>query len=207
MSGLLIVGAGGHAKVVADILISQGITVLGFLDDNLTLRDAHCLGLPILDPIDDYQSHSPTGLVMGIGDNATRKAVAERLGNEARPLWRTAIHPSAIVARSARIGEGTVIAAGAVINPDAVIGRHVIINTGATVDHDCDIDDFCHIAPGANLAGGTCVGEGSLIGIGATVIPYHSIGSWAVVGAGAVVVTDIPDNVIAKGIPARWEIT
>jgi sugar O-acyltransferase (sialic acid O-acetyltransferase NeuD family) len=204
VSGLLIVGAGGHAKVVADILICQGMPVLGFLDDNLKPQDAHCLGLPILGSIDDYQSHSPTGLVMGIGDNATRMAVAERLGNEAQPLWHTAVHPSAIVARSVRIGEGTVIAAGAVVNPDAVIGRYVIINTGATIDHDCNIGDFCHIAPGANLAGGTCVGEGSLIGIGATVTPYHSIGSWTVVGAGAVVVCNIPDNVVAKGVPACW---
>jgi sugar O-acyltransferase (sialic acid O-acetyltransferase NeuD family) len=179
--------------------------MMGFLDDNDAFHGTRLLGLPVLGPIDVYRELASTGLVMGIGDNAARKAIVERLGTEIPHPWHGAIHPTATIAPSVQIGEGTVVAAGAVINPDTIIGKHAIINTGATIDHDCKIGDFCHIAPGAHLAGGIHVGEGSLIGIGVVATPYHSIGAWVVVGAGAVVIRDIPDRVVAKGVPARWE--
>ncbi|MBN1311618.1 MAG: acetyltransferase [Anaerolineae bacterium] len=205
MSGTLILGAGGHGKVVADILICQGVSVLGFLDDNPATWGSSCLGLPILGGIDAYQDYAPDGLIIGIGQNQLRKSLVQRLDSAAGTLWINAIHPSAIIAPSVCLGSGIVIAAGAVVNPEASIGDHSIINTGATVDHDCQIGNFCHIAPGVHLAGAVTLGEGSFLGIGSAVIPLRSIGDWTLVGAGAVVVRDVPSNVTAKGIPARWD--
>jgi sugar O-acyltransferase (sialic acid O-acetyltransferase NeuD family) len=204
VSGLLILGGGGHGKVVADILLARGEPVLGFLDDDAATWGTARLDLPVLGGIDTFADHAPAGLVPGLGANAARKRVVERLGERARGLWRPAIHPGALVAPSARIGQGVVVAAGAVINPDAVVGDHAIVNTGATVDHDCVVGAYAHLAPGTHLAGGVRVGDGTLVGIGSVVIPYRSIGHWSVVGAGAVVVRDIPDGVTAKGLPARW---
>jgi UDP-perosamine 4-acetyltransferase len=117
--------------------------------------------------------------------------------------WLAVVHPAAYVHPSVKIAEGTVVFAGAVIQPDAVIGAHAIINTGATVDHDCAIGDFVHVAPGTNLAGGVRVGRGAFLGIGSAVIPYRSIGEWTTVGAGGVVIDDLPARITAVGVPAR----
>ena len=162
------------------------------------------LGLPILGSIDSFSTYQPDGLVIGIGANAVRKAIAERLGADAGPLWHTAIHASAVIAPSVRVGPGTVICAGVVINPDSVIGQHVIINTGATVDHDCVIEDYAHVAPGSTLTGNIQVSSGALVGARTVAIPGRTVGAWATVGAGAVITHDIPPGVVAKGIPARW---
>ena len=201
--GVLVLGAGGHGKVVADVLLSQGVAVLGFLDDDPSTWELTRLGLPVLGRIDTYASHNPVGLVMGIGDNRARRHLVERLGAQANDLWISAIHPRATIARSARLGRSLVIAAGAVINPDSVLGDHVIVNTGATVDHDCTIADYAHLAPGAHLSGGVKIGMGALIGTGSSVAPGNSVGDWAVVGMGAAVVRDVPSGVIVKGVPAR----
>lgn len=205
MSGILILGAGGHAKVIADILIAQEKPVIGFLDDDPSLWNTSCLGLSILGSINTYTGYEPTGLIIGIGQNQVRQTVARQLGQEAERLWVNAVHPSAVIASSVHLGHGIAIMAGAVVNPEATIGDHVIINTGATVDHDCRIGDFSHIAPGAHLAGTVIVGEGSFLGIGSTVIPLCHIGDWTTVGAGAVVVRNIPGGVTAKGVPACWD--
>ena len=205
MAGVLIIGAGGHAKVVADILICQSVNVAGFVDDDPALWQKQVLRLPVLGSIDSCMNYAPDGLVVGIGSNAVRRAIVERLGGQATSLWRTAIHPSAIVAKSAQVGPGTVIMAGAIVNPDSVIGSHAIINTSATVDHDCSIGDYTHIAPGTTLGGGVRIGTGTIVGIGSVVMPGRTIGEWATIGAGAVVVYDVPDRVVAKGVPARWE--
>lgn len=204
MSGVLIFGAGGHAKVVADILCCQGVSIRGFLDDDPQSWGTTRLGIPVLGGIDAWIDHAPDGLVIGIGSNSIRRAIVARLGDRVQNLWRSAIHPRATIAESVRLGHGVVVAAHAVLNPDSVIGDHAIINTSATVDHDCTIGAYVHIAPGVHLGGGVRVDEGTLIGIGSSVIPYRTIGSWAVIGAGAAVVTDIPDKVTAKGVPARW---
>jgi sugar O-acyltransferase (sialic acid O-acetyltransferase NeuD family) len=204
MRAILVVGAGGHGKVVADILVRQGKTVAGFVDDDGNIRGQTRLDLPILGIISDHGHDDRYLLAPAIGANAARKTVAERIGSAA-DRWVSAIHPSATISGSVSLGRGVVIAAGAVINPDAVIGDFTIINTGATVDHDCEIGPFCHIAPGVNLAGGVCVGEGTLIGVGANVIPYRSIGKWVVIGAGAAVTMDVPDYVAAVGVPASWK--
>ncbi len=203
--GVLIIGAGGHAKVVADILLCAGFAVIGFVDDDPTTWGQQRLGLPVLGASDTYASHEPGGLIMGIGDNKTRMQVVLRLGPQADKLWRPAVHPRATLAASVLVGHGVVVAAGAVVNPDSVLGDHVIINTGATVDHDCEIGNYAHIAPGVHISGGVRVGMGTLIGVGASVAPGRTIGAGVIVGVGAAVVHDLPDGVTAKGVPARYQ--
>lgn len=206
MSGLLILGAGGHAKVVADILMSQGIQVLGFLDDDPDLWGETRLGLPVLGAIVRHSEYETDGLIIGIGDNLVRRSIAQRLDAQSQRLrWRNAVHPRATIANSARLGRGIVVGAGAVINPDAILGDHVVINTGATVDHDCIIGAFAHIAPGAHLAGGVIVGEGALLGVGSSLIPNVKVGEWTTVKAGSVVVSDLYAKSIAYDVPAKTE--
>ncbi|MCK6581119.1 MAG: acetyltransferase [Anaerolineae bacterium] len=204
MSRVVILGAGGHAKVVADILQMRGVEVAGFLDDNPLLWGKKLLGLPVLGAIEAFSDFMPCKFVCGIGSNAVRKEIIRCLGDTAADFWETAVHPRATIARSVNLGCGSVVAAHAVINPDCFIGEHVIVNTGATVDHDCTLSDYVHLAPGAHLAGGVNVAEGTLVGIGSQVIPGCKVGAWSTVGAGATVVADIPDYVVAKGTPACW---
>ena len=201
MANTYLFGASGHGKVIKEILSANGIKVEAFVDDNLHVNE--CAGRRVLH---DAKGLSP--MIVSIGVNRIRRMVVDRLVTNANadgyPLeFATAVHPSAIVSPTARIGEGTVVMAGAVVNADARIGRHCIINTGATVDHDCVIDDYCHIAPGAHVCGGTHVGEGTWIGVGSCVIQYLNIGHDCMIGAGSVVVTDIPDDVTAYGNPCR----
>jgi sugar O-acyltransferase (sialic acid O-acetyltransferase NeuD family) len=204
MSGILILGAGGHAKVVADILRCQGLRVAGFLDDDPQTWGTTRLGLSVLGAIASFADYQPDGLVLGIGANQVRGQLVERLGPAVQALWCNAIHPRATVTASVRLGRGVVIVAGAVVNPDTVLGDHVIINTGATVDHDCVIGDYVHIAPGVHVCGGVQIGSYAFIGVGAALTPGRRVGAQATVGAGAVVVRDVPPGVTAKGIPARW---
>jgi sugar O-acyltransferase (sialic acid O-acetyltransferase NeuD family) len=201
--GILVLGAGGHGKVVADILCCAGMPLLGFLDDDPATWGTMRLGLPVLGSIATYREHMPGGLVLGIGDIAARKAIVDSLGSEARYLWYNAIHPRATVARSVRLGNGVTVVAGAVVNPDSALGDHSVVNTGATVDHDCVIGDFAHIGPGAHLAGDVRVGRDAFIGIGASVTQGISIGVGAIVGAGSVVIDPVPCHVTVKGVPAR----
>jgi sugar O-acyltransferase (sialic acid O-acetyltransferase NeuD family) len=201
---VLIIGAGGHAKVVADCLNQQGVSVMGFVDDNPALKGQALLGLPVLGTITQWEDFQPNGVIIAIGNNALRRKLASQL-TSATDRWVQAIHPKSVLSPTVRLGAGSLVVAGAVINVDTVIGQHTIINTGATVDHDCVIGDFVHIAPGVNIAGGVYVEDGAFLGIGARVIPGCRIGAGAVIGAGATVIQDIPPHVIAKGIPARWD--
>lgn len=201
MANTFLFGASGHGKVVKDILNANGIKVEAFVDDNLSVDE--CAGRIVLH---DAKGLSP--MIVSIGVNKIRRNVVERLLANAKACgndfeFATAIHPSAIVSPTAKIGEGTVVMAGAVINADAVIGKHSIVNTGATIDHDCVIGDYCHIAPGAHVSGGTHIGEGTWIGVGACVIQCLNIGKDCMIGAGSVVVSDIPDGVTAYGNPCR----
>jgi len=185
-------GASGHGKVIRDIIEAQGAGVNGFVDDNLEISSYS--GKPV--------SHNAEGLspmIVSIGVNETRKRIVEKLNCH----FATAIHPSAVVSPSAKIGEGTVVMPGAIINADVVIGKHCIINTGASIDHECVIGDYCHIAPHATLCGQVHVGEGTLVGVGAAAIPCMEIGEWCTVGAGAVVTRSLPANCTAVGIPAK----
>lgn len=191
-----LIGAGGHAKVVLSTLLAAGYRVTHVLDDDTSRWGTDLYGVPVRGPIE--LAEGPC--VPGIGANEIRKKLAQNL---CRVEWITVVHPTAWVAPTSRLGPGTVIFAGAVIQPDAMIGAHTIVNTGATIDHDCHLGDFVHVAPGCHLAGHVTLEEGVFMGIGSSVIPGVQIGAWTTVGAGGVVITDLPAHSIATGVPAR----
>ena len=204
---ILVLGAGGHGQVVADVLLrmaeaGSGLTVAGYLDDNPSLTGQYRLGLPILGCLADRTSVPHDAVIVAVGGNQTRQRLATELtchGEE----FVVACHPKTVIAPDVIIGSGTLVCGGLVINPGSVIGAHVILNTGCTIDHHNRIDDYAHIAPGVHLGGDVQVGAGTLVGIGSSVLPQHSIGDWAVIGAGSVVTRNIPSRVTAVGIPAR----
>jgi sugar O-acyltransferase (sialic acid O-acetyltransferase NeuD family) len=199
-----VIGAGGHAKVVIDTARAAGLgEPAGVLDDDPVRHGTRVLGVPVRGAIDPetVARFRVERAVLAVGHNHTRSLLAARLDGLVE--WATIVHPAAVVSPAARLGEGTVVFAGSVIQADATLGRHAIINTGASIDHDCAIGDFVHIAPGARLAGNVYVEQGALLGIGACVIPGRRIGAWSVVGAGGVVIDDIPPYVTATGVPAR----
>lgn len=204
---VLILGGGGHAQVVADILLQMASSgaewqLTGYLDDDPDLVGQQIQGLPVLGSLSRLAEIAHEGVIVAIGDNRTRYRVFAELEQKGE-CFVAACHPSAIVAPGVQIGSGTAICAGVVINPGSVIGSNVILNTGCTVDHHCRIEDHAHIAPGVHLGGAVSVGRGTLVGIGANVMPQCSIGSWTVVGGGALVRGDLPDGVVAAGLPAR----
>lgn len=197
---VIIIGAGGHGKVIADIVRSCGDTVLGFLDDSPNPPAAVC-GIPVLGGSKDYVNYPDARFVIAIGNGAVRRKVAQRLSGV---NWYTAIHPDATVSpMGTDIGEGTVIMAGAVVNPCAVIGKHCIINTKSSVDHDNKIGDYTHISVGATLAGTVTVGDTVWVGAGAVVSNNISICADCMIGAGAVVVRSIDEPGTYVGVPAR----
>lgn len=196
---VVVIGAGGHAKVVISTLQAAGYVVTGVFDDDVDKWGASVLNVPVSGGLSDLTRAGRRKAVIAIGDNRVR----ERLAREINMEWVAVAHPQSYVHDSVKLGEGSVVFAGAIIQPDTVVGAHAIVNTGATVDHDCVIDDFVHLAPGVRLAGGVQVARGAFLGIGTLVIPSRRVGEWAVVGAGGVVVKDIPGGVTAVGIPAR----
>lgn len=193
----LVLGAGGHGKVVLAALLAAGEPPAGVLDDDPGRWGSELLGQLVGGPLASCAAGAAA--ILAIGDNTTRKRLSAELGCS----WRPVVHPQAWVDPSACIGEGAFVAAGAVVLAEATIGAHAIVNTGATVDHDCVVGPFAHLAPGAHLAGGVAVGEGGLVGIGAAVGPAVHIGPWAVLGAGAAAVRDLAAGVTAVGVPAR----
>ncbi len=201
---VLVYGASGHGKVVADILWALGIEVAGFIDDD-PAKSGELLGLPILGNgiwLAEHAARQKVRVALGIGDNFARQLVMDRCHSAGVELL-TAVHPSATIAPSAKLGSGTVVMAQAAINPDAVIGQGVIINTGAIVEHDCRIGDFAHLSPKAAIGGNGTVGNFAWLGIGCTVIHGVDVGAGSMIGAGATVVRDIGEWVVAMGTPAR----
>lgn len=194
---LVLIGAGGHAKVVLAAAKAAGFAVEALYDDDPSRWGGEVLGAPVRGPVSSLEEGTPA--VLAIGSNEARKRLAARHRFE----WQTVVHPMAWIHESVALGPGTVVFAGAVVQPEAKLGAHVIVNTGATVDHDCEIGDYAHLAPGTHLAGNVAVGEGAFLGVGAAAIPGISIGAWTRVGAGGVVVKDLPPHVTAVGVPAK----
>lgn len=207
MNKVLIVGAGGHGQVVADILLQTsqaggGCCPIGFLDDDPSLLGKHVLGLPVLGTVAQWNQFEHDGLIVAIGNNQIRSRIFQSLRSRGGKLL-SAVHPAAVLGREVQIGEGVMICAGVVVNPGAAIGDNVILNTGCTVDHHCQIAPHAHLGPGVHLGGQVAIGEGAFLGIGACVLPQRQVGAWSVIGAGAVVTENIPAYVTAVGIPAR----
>jgi len=202
-------GAGGHAKVVIEILRLIGhYKIVGLLDPKWELWDTEILGVSVLG--DDYLlsklydqgiHHAFIGLGT-VGDTKPRRQLYEKARSYGYQIaW--AIHPQAVISPSIEIGHGPTIMAGAVINAAARLGDNVIVNTGAIIEHECVVGNHVHIATGARIASNVHVGEGTHIGIGASIRQCVHIGRNVIVGAGAVVVDDVPDNVVVVGVPAR----
>lgn len=202
MKNVVILGASGHAKVVAEIIIKSGDNVVGFLDDNIKLLSKKVyLDKKVLGTLANIDKYQDSYFIIGIGNNKIRKDISLKYNNL---KWYTAIHPNAIIANDVKIGEGTAIMPGVVINPGTIIGKHCIINTSSSIDHDNVINDFVHLSPGAHLAGTVTVGEGTWVCIGASIINNVTIGKNNIIGAGAVVLKDILENdKICIGIPAQ----
>lgn len=202
-------GAGGHAKVVIEILhLIGGYEFVGLLDPKQKLWNTEVLGVSVLGGDDllpklfkDGVRYAFIGLGT-VGDTGPRRQLYEKARAQGFQIVQ-AIHPQAIISPSVEIGHGPTIMAGAIINADVRLGNNVIVNTGAIVEHDCIIGDHVHIATGARLASTVHIGEGSHVGLGASIRQCVHIGSSTVVGAGAVVIENVPDNVVVVGVPAR----
>ena len=193
MKKIAVFGAGGHAKVVTDLIqLHPELTIA-----KVFAEASDELLFPAI-------AHQFDGGIVAIGDNHVRRQVIERiLSIHSEFTFVTLIHPQAIVAHDVVIGAGTVVMAGAVINTGTKIGSHCIVNTRSSVDHDCRIHDYASVGPGATLGGGVHVGIGSAVGLGANLIQNMSIGDHCVIGAGSTVVKPVPAQVIAYGSPAR----
>ena len=204
MKSLLILGAGGHGKVVADSAeAAGGWQRILFLDDRSP--DLRQLGdWPVVGAMDRWCEFDPDEYeaLVAVGENATRLGLYQQLsaGGFKLPVL---VHPAAWVSSRARLAPGCVVLAGGMINADAGLGPSSIVNTAASIDHDCSLGDAVHVSPGAHLGGGVQVGDLSWIGIGASIRHGVRIGSRVRVGAGAAVVSDIADDLTVTGIPAR----
>ena len=207
MTPIIVIGAGGHARVVADVIrLSGEFELRGFLDTKRSDRHEEPFeGSRVLggdELIDELRDNVVNTAFVAIGDNVARTRIGEDLLQRGFEL-AVLVHPSAVVAPGVSLAPGTLLCAGTIINPGAVIGKHAIINTAASVDHDCQIGAGVHIAPGAHLGGHVTVGAGTLIGLGASIKPGVTIGERAVVGVGAAVVNDVADEQTVVGVPAR----
>ena len=204
---IVIWGASSHAKVVADIVrLDDHYEIVGFLDDvNLSRHRTDFCGSMILggiEQLDQLKKQGVLHLIIALGNNRARL----RLAQQARARDFTlvsAIHPKSVIGANVKIGPGTVVMAGAVVNADSTIGENAVINTLAAVEHECVIHDGVHVSAGVRLGGGVTIYEAATIEIGATVGSRLNIGADSVIGAGAVVLRDIPDGVLAYGVPAR----
>jgi acetyltransferase EpsM len=209
VNGVVLYGASELGRDVASMgpaLLDawKGPTLHGFVDDRAALHGTRVLDLPVLGGGEWLESEAAAGLgvIVTIGDPAVRRRVVERLS--ARGVrFATLVHPSVVLTPFVQVGEGSVVLAGCTFTADIRVGRHVVFNPGCTVAHDVVVGDYAYVSPGVHLAGKVTLDEGCYLGIGAAVIPGCRVGARAVVGAGAVVVRDVPPDVTAMGVPAR----
>ena len=207
MKNIVIIGSGGHAKVIIDIVEKEGkYNIVGLLDKNCNNRKT--LGYYIIGNEESLphiiEKHNISGGIVAIGDNFIRSKIVENV-KEIYPRFKfvVAIHPESILAKDVSIGEGTVVMASSIINPSCTIGNHCIINTSSSIDHDSIMEDYSSIAPGATTGGNVQIGRFSSISIGVTVIHNVHIGKHSVIGAGSTVLKNIGSFKIAYGLPAR----
>lgn len=203
---VLILGAGGHGRVVLDILLqARKYTVVGFLDNNTEIHGRRVDGIPVCGGIDDLEGVGGGldvgGLIIAVGDNGARRGLARQVEQTGLELIN-AVHPSATLAHNVTLGRNVVVAAGAVVCANCQIGDSVILNTGCIIDHQTMIGEGSHICPGVRIAGRVKVEPGVFVGIGATVVPKVTLGCEAIVGAGAVVLEDVLPMATVVGVPA-----
>lgn len=203
---VVILGAGGHGKVVLDIVRSAGqLDPVGFLDADPALTGSEVAGLPVLGTINFLPRLKSQGIstcIVAIGDNLARQRYMTLLRDQGLELGN-AIHPSAYVASTAELGVNVVVAPHAAVITESHVGDGTIVNTSAVIEHECRVGSCVHLAPGAIIAGRARVEDGVFIGMGAKIIQCRTIGKWAVIGAGAVVLEDIPPRATAVGVPAK----
>ncbi len=209
MQSIVILGAGGFGREVLDIIIAQNKVskrwkILGFIDENPELKGKVLNGYPVLGSFDWFSKIDlkEIRVVCAIGDNISKKKVVEK----AKGLglrFANVVHPSVIMTEFVTLGEGVIICAGCILTNQITIGNHVIINLDVTIGHDSIIEDFCTLSPGVHISGRNKIGEGANVGTGAVTIQGIVIGRWSIIGAGAVVAQDIPDKVVAVGVPAK----
>jgi sugar O-acyltransferase (sialic acid O-acetyltransferase NeuD family) len=202
MTNLIIIGAGGHGKCIAEMAsMMNKWDEIAFLDDNKV--GLEILGFPVLDRATNFENYlwKFKEAFVAIGHNQSRLILLNQLINSGFDI-PVIIHPNSIVSEYSNIGAGTSIHAGAVINPDVVVGKGSIINTSATIDHDCNIGDGVHISPGSHVGGTTIIKNLTWVGIGSSISNNLSIGRKVIVAGGAMVIKDVPDDVMVAGVPA-----
>lgn len=207
LPALLILGAGGHGRVVLDIVLAaRSHRVVGFLDNNADIHGRRIDGVPVLGAISDLRrvadQHGVRDVLIAIGDNGVRRGLAREAEQMGLTL-ASAVHPSASLAHNARIGRNVVVAAGVVVCANCQIGDSVILNTGCIADHQTMIGEGSHICPGVRIAGRVVVESGTFVGIGATIVPRVKLGCESIVGAGSVVLDDVESMATVVGVPAR----
>jgi acetyltransferase EpsM len=201
---IAIIGAGGHGRFVLDILRlshSEGFTA-GFFDDRADEIQS-VSGVPVLGPVSALDDDGRFDAAFAaIGDNRVRSEIQRRFQKRGYPFVRV-VHPHSAISPQARLGDGSIAGAGVVVSCDAVVGRGVILSTLSSVGHDGRVGDYAQLTPGVNLGGACTIGEGVFLGMGTKVGPLVRVGEWSVVGAGSVVLEDLPDRHFCVGIPAR----
>ena len=210
MKRIVIIGAGGHGREVAEILRQQPdfqshAAILGFVDDNPLLHDCVLDGLPVLGDWDWFRDNADVtsmSVICAIGEPRVSRRVVARAA-ELELDFVNAVSANARVSELSKVGRGVMLFSNVAVNTGAIIEDHCILNLNATVSHDSKVGRHTNINPGAHLAGNVNVGEGCYIGMGANILQGVSIGAWSIVGAGAVVTKDLPANVTAVGVPAR----
>lgn len=209
MKKVVVVGAGGFGREVMEIFkdenkIGKKWDIVGFIDEDLAIHGKCINGFPVIGGLDWLieNNSKEIGCVIAVGNPKTKKLIVDKLKNN-EINFVNAIHPSVMMSEYVELGEDVIICAGTILTVNITIGNHVIININSTIGHDAIIKDYCSIMPTVKISGNNQLHKGVYVGTGATLIHQISVGMWTTIGAGAVVVNDIPGNVVAIGVPAK----